>query len=316
MKVKIKDLEPNPYRDMENYPIDETKIQTLIGSYNQTGFWRNINARPKPGIKDKYQLAYGHHRLIALKKLYGEDHIIDIVVEKYSDATMLKMMASENNTDFRTNVAVTLETVKVTRQFLKDHPEEIKTSAPISWRVSTEGYRRTAEAFQIAEFLDWSEHKVYDALSQLDSIKAGDIDEKVIINMPSFKAATRFTDAVKKHSFKKDLDKQRSVVEQLEREDSFSESAVEKAFLEEKWKPLPAAEKKKEKNLSTLDDAITEIGLYANSLDVRLRTVNSLMIELGSDLVINKLNSAMTTVSLKRLYESLTNLLNNIKNEN
>jgi len=319
MKVKLRDLEPNPYRDMEHYPIDEVKIQTLIGSYNQTGFWRNINVRPKPEVKGKYQLAYGHHRWIALKRLYGEDHVIDIVVENYSDATMLRMMASENNTDFRASVAVTLETVKVARQFLKDHPEEIKTSNPIKQSACTgacQGYVNSPEAFQIHEFLDWSEHKIYDAIIQLDSINAGEIEQEVITKMPSFKAATRFTDAVKKHSFKKDLGRQRDIAAQLEKGESFSESAVEKAFLEEKWKPLPKVEKKKERDLMTLDDAITEIGLYANSLDVRLREVNSLMSDLSSDIVIDKLNSAMTTVSLKRLYESLTNLLNNIKNDN
>lgn len=309
MKVKIKDLEPNPYRDMDNYPIDEVKIQTLIGSYKQTGFWRNINVRPKPGAEGKFQLAYGHHRWIALKRLYGEDHIIDIVVDNYSDATMLKMMASENNTDFRTSVAVTLETIKVTRQFLEEHPEEIKTSKP-GWK--NKEYAWSIEAFHVAEFLGWPESKVYDAIRQLDSIDAGEIEQEVITNMPSFKAATRFTDAVKKHSFKGNLDKQRNVAEQLEREDSFSESAVDKAFLEEKWKPLPKAEKKKEKDLMTLDDAIIDIRLYANSLDERLKEINSLIVELGQDLVINKLESAMTTISLKRLHETLTNFLNNI----
>ena len=302
---------------MDNYPIDEIKIQTLTRSYNQSGFWRNINARPNPGVKGKFQLAYGHHRWIALKRLYGEDHVIDIVVENYPDATMLQMMASENNTDFRTSVAVTLETVKVARQFLKEHPEEVKTKNPTKHvSVHAGGYHHSPEAFQISEFLDWSEERVYDALKQLDSIDAGEIEEKVITSMPSFKAATRFTDAVKKHSFKGNLDKQRDVAKQLEREDSFSESAVDRAFLEEKWKPLPKAEKKKEKDLMTLDDAITDIRLYANSLDVRLKEINSLMIELGQDLVINKLESAMTTVSLKRLYETLTNTLKNINHEN
>jgi len=319
MKIKIRDVEANPYRDMENYPIDEVKIQTLIGSYKQTGFWRNINVRPKPEVKDKYQLAYGHHRWVALQRLYGDDHVIDIVVENYSDATMLKMMASENNTDFRTSVAVTLETVKVARQFLKDHPEEVKTKNPVKQSACTgacQGYVNSPEAFQIHEFLEWSEHKIYDAIIQLDAIKDGDIEEDVILNMPTFKAATRFTDAVKKHSLKKDLGKQREVAERLQKDETFDTGAVDRAFLQEKWKPLPKAEQKKEQDLVTLTGVIIDIRLYANSLDERLKTINSLIADLGEELVINKLQSAMTTVSLKRLYETLTNTLKNIDHEN
>jgi hypothetical protein len=36
MKVKIKDLEPNPYRDMNHYPIDEVKVRNLVDSIQQT----------------------------------------------------------------------------------------------------------------------------------------------------------------------------------------------------------------------------------------------------------------------------------------
>ena len=50
MKVQIKQLEPNPYRDMNNYPMDEAKVKSLIGSIQQTGFWDNILARKKDGM--------------------------------------------------------------------------------------------------------------------------------------------------------------------------------------------------------------------------------------------------------------------------
>jgi ribosomal protein S20 len=48
MLVQVKNLQPNPYRDMEHYPIDKDKIQSLKDSIEQTEFWDNILARPKP----------------------------------------------------------------------------------------------------------------------------------------------------------------------------------------------------------------------------------------------------------------------------
>ena len=67
MKVKIKDLKPNPFRDMKNYPINQEKIQSLTNSINETGFWDNILARKNNG---NIEIAYGHHRLVVLKKLF------------------------------------------------------------------------------------------------------------------------------------------------------------------------------------------------------------------------------------------------------
>jgi hypothetical protein len=43
------------------------------------------------------------------------------------------------------------ETIKVTRQFLKEHPEEIKTKEPLRYSASTGAgnYQESPEAFQI-----------------------------------------------------------------------------------------------------------------------------------------------------------------------
>ncbi len=46
------------------------------------------------------------------------------------------------------------ETIKVSRQFLKDHPEEIKTKEPIKHSPVHAGYINSPEAFQIAELLN------------------------------------------------------------------------------------------------------------------------------------------------------------------
>lgn len=70
---------------------------------------------------------------------------------------MIKIMANENDNDWQTNVAVTDETVRVTKKFLEEHPEEIKDSE------LGQKYTVSREAFRIGSFLNWSETKVYNS---------------------------------------------------------------------------------------------------------------------------------------------------------
>ena len=50
MKVFVDSLLPNPYRNIEKYPIDREKVEALKISIGETSFWDNILARPKPGV--------------------------------------------------------------------------------------------------------------------------------------------------------------------------------------------------------------------------------------------------------------------------
>ena len=159
MRIRIKDLKPNPFRDMKNYPINEQKVKSLTNSINQTGFWDNILARPKPnhtfmtekiidsdeeydqpeymhiiydenGEEEDYddpifEIAYGHHRLVALKKLFKPDDYVDIPVKELDDSTMIRIMANENDENWGTSPKIIDETVRVTKKFLEEHKELI-----------------------------------------------------------------------------------------------------------------------------------------------------------------------------------------------
>jgi len=116
MKVKICDLQPNPFRDFKNYPRDEEKIKILTESVSKTGFWDNILARKK---NDKYEIAYGHHRYAVLKRLFKPEDIIDIPVKDLDDWTMIMIMIDENMEQYRTNPAVQNEGVKAAFEYLK-----------------------------------------------------------------------------------------------------------------------------------------------------------------------------------------------------
>ena len=103
MQIKVKDLKPNPFRHPERYPIRRDKVKALKASIDATSFWDNLVARPSPA-NGKCEIAYGHHLLEALKKLKIEE--IDIPVRDLDDATMLKIMASENMEEWGANATV------------------------------------------------------------------------------------------------------------------------------------------------------------------------------------------------------------------
>lgn len=107
-------------------------------------------------------------------------------------------------------VSVTDETVRVTRQFLKEHPEEIKTPKPVDSRskliTCTESckiYYNSPEAFQVSEFLGWNEKRVYESLLRIDAIDEGELDREAVESLPTEKAAERFRKTVKSKNLKR-----------------------------------------------------------------------------------------------------------------
>jgi hypothetical protein len=116
MEIKLCDLQPNPFRRMDRYPIDRHKVEALKESIKQTGFWDNVLARPHPSEKDKYQLAYGHHRIIAVQET-GQP-TVDIPVRPLEDASMIKIMGDENLLQWGNSPTILYETVLVAKQYL------------------------------------------------------------------------------------------------------------------------------------------------------------------------------------------------------
>src|SRR6266702_1344341 len=57
MKVKLRNIDPNPYRHMERYPIRRDKVEALKESITTTEWWSNVVARPSPEIPGHVQLA-------------------------------------------------------------------------------------------------------------------------------------------------------------------------------------------------------------------------------------------------------------------
>ena len=209
MKVKIKDLKPNPYRDVENYPIDKTKVENLISSIEQTGFWDNILARQ---VNGSVQIAYGHHRLEALKKVFNPTDEVDIPVKDLDDVTMLRIMANENMEQWGSNNAVIIETIKAVRNFLDAELAKYET-----WELFNESIKQLFESeaqyrntkskgvgqTTIKKFMGdhWPQWKIQEALAIIKDDEIDDEAAKIFNNQTD---ARFFKDAVKKLNKERD----------------------------------------------------------------------------------------------------------------
>lgn len=186
-KYAVKDIEPNPFRHIERYPIQAEKVRALRESLRTTGFWGNVMARPHNG---KVQIAYGHHRLAALKDEYGANHKVELIVRDLPDDVMLQIMARENMEEWGTSASIEQETVRaVVEAYAED---QIALPVPTATKAQT----RYAPSFiagdpgragdshpytvqSIADFLGWVEpsgkaqDKVGSALAALQFIEEG-----------------------------------------------------------------------------------------------------------------------------------------------
>ncbi len=142
MKLELKDIQPNPFRRTDRYPVIREKIEQLKESIEKTGFWENIVVRQVDG---KYQIAYGHNRLQALKEMYPGSMEFDWHVRKLSDTEMIQMMARENAEIYRSNIQATIETVRAT---VEAYAKGVITKEELPEAVTTTG--RNTGAIRVA----------------------------------------------------------------------------------------------------------------------------------------------------------------------
>jgi hypothetical protein len=93
MKLLLKTLRPNPWRNFDVDPLDDARIEVLLQSINEHGFWGGIVVRAANG---GYEIAAGHTRVAAAIKA----GIIsaEIAVQDIPDIKMIRVYRDENKT--------------------------------------------------------------------------------------------------------------------------------------------------------------------------------------------------------------------------
>jgi hypothetical protein len=201
MKIAVSDLRPNPFRHLDRYPIDRDKVDALKRSIKDTTFWDNLLVRKARNGHDGYEIAFGHHRLIALKELRESE--IDVPVRKLSDTDMARIMAHENMEEWGSSAPVEQETVrsiiegfaegKVQLPAIKGRHDGALRHAPSFLPVgksATDSARAESvyTADSLAQFLGWNTAKVEGILNALAVVEKGLIAEKDFAGLTSRQA--------------------------------------------------------------------------------------------------------------------------------
>ena len=114
--ISLKDIVPNPWRDMTLYPFDEAHVAALIASIDYHGFFGGVKGRRRNG---KVELGCGHMRIEAARAVRPKLETVPIFVGDLDDDEMLRLMTDENATQAGSNPgAVMNEVAAVTRRII------------------------------------------------------------------------------------------------------------------------------------------------------------------------------------------------------
>lgn len=257
MKFTVKDIQPNPFRNMDRYPIRREKVEALRESLRTTGFWDNVVARLVGG---KPQIAYGHHRLVALREEFGLNREVELIIKSLDDTAMIRIMSRENLEEWGTSAMVEQETI---RSVVLAYAEgKIKLPDPAS---RTDGaHIRFAPSFvagapvgagrqvafpytvqTVADFIGWVRpngkpwDKVFSSLHALELIELGILEERDFVGLTTKQAESVVDEArrAKEHrdtlAKAKEKEAEQKEKEAAEAEKRRVEASKEKARKEE-----------------------------------------------------------------------------------
>lgn len=225
IKIMLKEIDSNPFRDFLVYPLSETKIKELIKSINETGFWENISGRQK---KDgRVEISFGHHRLAALKQIYPDDFKINIIVSDLTDSEMIKRMSGENDEAYNCPLAAIDDAVKAARDYLKSNEEDART-----FQTSTmpKSQRLRIGAPIIAKFIHKKLDTVQKSLERLGLIESGEINKDALYKFPSALSSEIFVRIIRENKIK--IDDQNYIAEKIVKDGRFGERSIYEAITE------------------------------------------------------------------------------------
>jgi len=303
MLIKVKNIKPNPFRKIEKYPIDRAKVEALKTSIKDTSFWDNILARK---VNGHYEIAYGHHRWIAIKELGIK--LIDIPIRQIDDYLMVKIMAEEN-LNWTTSPTVVNETVLAAKEFLDGELAKYETWNNVnkSIKVMFASNRQFQEVKKagvgqttILKFLggNWKQWKIQEALKVLDGEKRGIFNRKAIESVGNMDRMRAFSQAVEDYKIPMDV---QPVIAKKIKDEEIPSKRVRITVLQNNKKTNG---NKNEEILDEIEKLITSIDDQSRSLINKIMQLKNTMNRIG----ITQLKGVKTWLaasSLKRLINQI-----------
>ena len=112
MKFKLKDVVPSPHRDLTLFPLKEDVLEKLMRSIKTIGFTTSLLGRVRSD--GKLEQAFGHHRVEALRRLYGDDYQAEFEVRGLSHGAMLLAKVADNDPAYSHSMPEIIENVRAT----------------------------------------------------------------------------------------------------------------------------------------------------------------------------------------------------------
>ena len=302
MKILVSELKPNPYRRIKQYPIDRVKVNSLKNSIEQTSFWDNIVVRKKG---NSYEIAYGHHRLVALQELGIKE--VDLPVKDISDSDMIRIMANENMDEWHNEPAIYTETVLATKEFLDKEIEKYQDlkgakNSTLGSLLENEQIFRTVKKQGVGrkiihKFLggNWKKWVIEDALATIKGAKDGTIDRKAIDSLPSVQHAKEFKKAIKKQNIPKE--QQKSIAKMIKKNEVSTKKVGRAIDTFAKMTGISKKPEKKIKKIPNINEYVTSLVYDIEVIHIRTSKLKDNIAFIEKKDLVDKLKKAMNDLA-------------------
>jgi len=142
--------------------LNREQIDKIKSNIKELGFFGSLPVFKK---EDKIYLIAGHHRLQALKEVYGKDFEVKVEVEDYNEDQVFRGMVIENLTQRGRDFDETSENIQAVEDYLKEHSEVLTKVRGDSPRSSQFSHLKSIPlneitANDVAEWIDKNTGKV------------------------------------------------------------------------------------------------------------------------------------------------------------
>jgi len=124
MKLKLKDLQPNPFRkEINGGKMDNEKVLQIASNFDETKLGGLANSLPVVQRGKNNFLVFGHTRVEALKKKFGNDYEVEITLQTYNDDQLFRGMLIENLTQRKGEFSEEEQSIGAIHRYLKKNQE-------------------------------------------------------------------------------------------------------------------------------------------------------------------------------------------------
>ena len=145
MKISLSNVHHNPHRNMARNPVNIKQVESLVDSMKRNTVWPNIVVRNQPGRPGHYELAYGHHRLTAMKQLKMTD--CEFIVRDIDEWGMYCAMVDENESQQKITPELVYENITAGLETLEPLIRKCETVEEFNRAVPTGTAQTDAQTY-------------------------------------------------------------------------------------------------------------------------------------------------------------------------